>query len=62
MLKKVAILIISLVTGMGGFFLAQYGQADDAPGAALIAIVVVIGAVALATIALKRTAAVGRSD
>jgi hypothetical protein len=48
-------LTLALVTGFGAFILAMYGQADDAPGAVLLALGVLMGAVTLATMALQRT-------
>ena len=54
MIQKMAMLLIALVTAAGGVFLAQYAAADDSPGAVLIGIVVVIGAVLLGLTALHR--------
>lgn len=56
MIKRLAILLIAVITAAGGVFLAQFAEADDSPGGVLIAIVVMIGAVVLAVIGLKRNA------
>jgi len=56
MIMRLAILLIAGVTAAGGVFLAQFAEADDSPGGVVIAIVVIIGAVVLAAIGLKRNA------
>jgi hypothetical protein len=54
MIKKIAVLLIALVMAAGGFFLASYAEADDAPGGVLIGIVVVVGAGALGVLGVQR--------
>jgi hypothetical protein len=54
MITKIALLVIAIVTAAGGIFLAMYANADDAPGGVLMGMVVVISAVILSMVALKR--------
>lgn len=57
MMKKIAVLLVALTMAAGGCFLALYAAADDAPGAVLMGIVVVAGAVWFGVMGLQRTAA-----
>ena len=54
MIKKMAVLLVALIMAAGGFFLANYAEADYAPGAVLIGIVVVAGAGALGVLGVQR--------
>jgi uncharacterized integral membrane protein len=54
MVKTALILLIALVQVAAGFFLAAFSEADDAPGGVVMAIIVVIGAVILAVMAVQR--------
>jgi hypothetical protein len=56
-LRAIAIVLFAIVTAFGGFLLASYAEADDAPGAVVIGLALVVGAVVLGVKAvLRRTA------
>jgi hypothetical protein len=54
MIKTIAMLLTALVIAAGGVLLADYAEADDAPGGVVIGWVLVMGAVALGAKALLR--------
>ena len=46
-MKTIVMLLIAVALGFGGFKLARYADADDAPGGVVIGWVLVAGALAL---------------
>ena len=62
MITKIAMLLMALVTGAGGVYLAQFAEADDSPGGVVIGMVVVISAVVLGVMALRPTAGSRQRD
>jgi hypothetical protein len=48
MLKTIAKLLIAILIGFGGFILARYAEADDAPGGVVIGWLLVLVGVVLA--------------
>jgi hypothetical protein len=53
-MKTIAMLLTALVIAASGVLLAQYAEADDAPGGVVIGGVLVLGAVALGAKAFLR--------
>ena len=52
-MKLIATLMLALALAVGGVLLAQYAEADDAPGGVVIGAVIVIGAVAIGASAFR---------
>jgi hypothetical protein len=52
--KTIAIVLVAIVVAFLGFRLAQYSEADDAPGGVVIAGVMMLGAVVLVVKTLRR--------
>jgi hypothetical protein len=62
MVKTIAFLITAIALAVSGVKLAQYAEADDAPGGVVVGWVLVIGALVLGVKVLQRISASRRRE